>query len=1230
MKIRKICLYIFISIFFISNIINVYAATYDSSTGASEAASGTVCSSNQNCYSLGTGGIRITLLDKDGNKKTDSRGNPYTKDYWFYGPNVSFFEVGKDKKDIVLFRFAKTYLKQEIYNLITSNGQTSINYSTLRSLIIKENYSTSSYDFVKIEDDNIAPGILNGMQSDFDSTSDTYPGYLTNNNTRVANSTKKIADRLVANAKDEKFSGEVNQNASVKYIENILTDMGVTSLGEDDYLQIEPLTQWGNLSVNSNCGYTDAIFVGTPSEFIYISKGIRDSSVFNSWNASNIFNTGSGGNYICAFNPQANQRAYYNLATYGIYTNANIPNNILTPIYTPADVLGKNKDYAEEKYNVLSSTRALKSTYGVSFIRINDVLTGSCNDDARTIALNDSNKIKADYTKDNYIDKLYGTDTKYSKEIRKECFTNPNDKSTFNEEKCYQLMPDYINSVGGGIPERNINTDKAIDVCNPVSCEDSLYTIDSNGLKYNKNIVSASPSTKYDKAVAFIYNNIASKFSDNPKPSNDFLNYSVYHALHRPAVCDKKVKVCPLSDRSDFSCSKNSSNKKFTISDTTDDECIKEGYAYSGQSSVKGVVAESLIDLNYKNNDVYCFESVSFTLPGVPKKEKAGKLLGWGISKKVTENGYYGKMEVERVCKFNNFNSGKLDDINITWVKNIAKDTEILLNYHDKKNFVIDKKMNVNLSDFDVISYNGQLPDGFEERIHSGSKKVDVHGKELEDELTNYNCNDSSDKCKKLNILTLKATYSINYPSSLQWYADKINPFDPKSAEEIEAVEEPDNVEENYIPLGTGMLVSFADPTCDFEGTKQLYRSAEDLKSAESNNGELSVTIKNVGTRVYPNDPSRHHFDNILYLDITDKNGISDNMYSKGDKIEGRTGIYYNCPFSIENKLFGSEYGKKSNCEPPTDSGSPEGLDVVFRTVNLMKSDDIDSLLEAFPSRVGSGRLFGDNWFKLTNGSYFNTSIIYNILKEDVYKEDEPMYHIELTPSKIKSIREDNKALKDEGKNPYSNMDSDTYLFINNIYENDLLKTYDVEEDMDLDSSDASAILSCNAGTNTGPVCNNVDFGIEYGQKALEYYTLIQSGKLKLEKEVNIHVSSIYLDTLKEKHGLTGVCMDDNASGRLTKYKAGGCFYEDKPEIKVATDDIGKSFYFPAKVCEVNFAEKGETLYSCLSKWKTSGAAFEYTGEADDFNAMYDAYEAKVNEGKASKGDIQFTSDLNS
>ena len=364
------------------------------------------CASGGNCYSLGSAGIRFAIVDSNGKIKGGK-----TLDLWLWGDGIEYYYVnlGSHSGTIYTFRFKKKYMKQELNDsLLISNGN--LNYSIFSPL--------SAYDAATEYKNNITslmPGILNGMTNNFcwgeegldvnkiksanpkdvnascvDEKGNVRKGatgyYVSSDaklNTRAGNVVETIANRIVDDSK-----GKYKDNTSkTPYYRAIVNALGV-DFNNGDYIQMEPLYQWGNLGIGSACGYKYAIFIGTPSEFTYIINALKNKG-FAANNLNNPFNTGygeskyegsAGSRYACAFNI-ANASAFYKLATFGV---SSVPVNGKT--YIPSGLgystcgnyeqcfnsLGfKDKkviDYENDYKAANTILNNYKKTYGVTFI----------------------------------------------------------------------------------------------------------------------------------------------------------------------------------------------------------------------------------------------------------------------------------------------------------------------------------------------------------------------------------------------------------------------------------------------------------------------------------------------------------------------------------------------------------------------------------------------------------------------------------------------------------------------------------------------------------------------------------------------------------------------------------------------------------------------------------------------------------------------------------------------
>ena len=136
-----------------------------------------------------------------------------------------------------------------------------------------------------------------------------------------------------------------------------------------------------------------------------------------------------------------------------------------------------------------------------------------------------------------------------------------------------------------------------------------------------------------------------------------------------------------------------------------------------------------------------------------------------------------------------------------------------------------------------------------------------------------------------------------------------------------------------------------------------------------------------------------------------------------------KKGFEYICTYVVENEIFGYDcqydengkliYESPEYCDPDKDKnseGSLLGIDITYRLVTLLS--DGDTLDKAFPSREGDGREPGINW-------QLGDEELREILDADVYNEP-AMYEIMLDVNAIQTIREDNQAYFNAGKDPYA------------------------------------------------------------------------------------------------------------------------------------------------------------------------------------------------------------------
>lgn len=237
----------------------------------------------------------------------------------------------------------------------------------------------------------------------------------------------------------------------------------------------------------------------------------------------------------------------------------------------------------------------------------------------------------------------------------------------------------------------------------------------------------------------------------------------------------------------------------------------------------------------------------------------------------------------------------------------------------------------------------------------------------------------------------MTANYEFYYGNNFRWYSDKGDNF--KAVNYNETDKKSDNApKENYTEIGYGLPTSFTTPEGTLNGTL---------------NGGLTAVISNIGTYT----GSGYHFDKYVTYNIDDDSKLNN-------------GVKYSCEFYIENELFGNECydengkaydGGPDYCKPNT---SPKGLDVVFRTIELINNKE--EISKAFPGMSGNGRNMGANWAKVYSVDDEATQI-FNILSNSIYSR-EPLYKIKLNVPLIQRIRNYNKTARKNGYDPYTNM----------------------------------------------------------------------------------------------------------------------------------------------------------------------------------------------------------------
>lgn len=471
------------------------------------------------------------------------------------------------------------------------------------------------------------------------------------------------------------------------------------------------------------------------------------------------------------------------------------------------------------------------------------------------------------------------------------------------------------------------------------------------------------------------------------------LNETIYKSV------GKTNPSCGNNDISD-ECKTNippiSCGNKFTFKDASDkDKCWSQGIAYKTDS---GTTATSL-EQETEHDDAscvrhgcsgshtcktYCYEEVEFRFPDAPGTTKAGQVFKWGtdgsakpmvfgtmtITKKCTSNSkgndcrYHSSCEwhCHKSCKKGGCCSGATDNaINLKGFKPKSFD------YNDWK----DVETKVELI--------------YQEPTDSSLSRTEELITQHKGGTGSYNppvCTSENSDCTNDPIHTMTNEYEFLYPEELNWSSYKVD----------NSLQSNITDKNYYYHIGYGLPTAFTTP---------------DGKYGPDNGekGQLTARITNIGAKQTMESGNRY------------------------DKLVDGTDIEYSCEFEIHNELYDYEcYDESGNlrpghpdyCDPSPDDdpkGKRKGIDVVFRTIELMGGATDEDRNRAFPGKTGGGRFTGSNWMDLYN----NVTDLHKVLDGSVYSKD-PQYEIKLTVSSIQKIRQYNKSVKSAGIDPYTEM----------------------------------------------------------------------------------------------------------------------------------------------------------------------------------------------------------------
>lgn len=670
-------------------------------------------------------------------------------------------------------------------------------------------------------------------------------------------------------------------------------------------------------------------------------------------------------------------------------------------------------------------------TRNIASFWVNPTAFGDCNTDARSIISTEAYKKST-----NWKSILYNS----SSNIRNKCFDST---GAFKDVECYQLNPDYIKYAGNVAKKRTDGT--TIDVCAPLNCQDTLkYYSNVNesayikqgvsSTKYVENITSInSLQTNYDKSIYYLYTTTDKGFNFSEFTKLQYYNYR--GMFNRPAECSV-VPTAPISVES--SCD---SSGVVTFSDSS---YCSSGIAYSDSTGNRQQTSfDSNFDIKQEvqkpvyNSDTgeielnddgtlktewveetksgYCEEKVQFKFPQYAGTVKAGQVIKWGIDTSV-ENNKFGTMYLERKCTFPAKDPGARNPqiinntIDLNKINGLTPDVRI--NYAEALGFGVNRlERKLNNIGYDFMDDDSVKLDFKQTTLSAGSS-------ELTPGTSSYTCSG----CVPGSTVTMTTEYDITYPDRLKWYFDKASE-DNNKLKNLEEIEDDVDTNLNYVFMGYGIPTSFATPTNVYSKDNFTEESADSYNNAysygydinlESTKGALFLGLKNIGSK----SSGSYHFDKQI--------GYG------GDSYSFRGGyMVYSCGFSIKNDLFDTE-SADNKCIEKMNCTTPKGIDVVFRTVELVNSES--ELNNAFPGRTGNGRSNnrGKNWKILSDEK------VAKILSTIVY-DGEPMYHIELTPGKIKKIRQDNNTMRKK---------YDPYTYMGYYKETDLTgyDTYDFQE----------------------------------------------------------------------------------------------------------------------------------------------------------------------------------------
>lgn len=1024
-------------------------ADTDYTNGTSAAIKG--CSSGMYCYT-GAVGFRITLVNKTTGErcKYDSSTNTIcgsdgkntnSKDYWFDTSDLAFNESSANYS-----RNCYSYNKKRTkYEFLSS---------TNKGENIDTNCSKAEESFVSLG----FPGV----------GSNKYTGDWTTSDSRIevsrAPQNMNLVERYLSctlGGVDEnkakldctsKDGTTISEDYTI--INNIFTkligkEIDVTKIEglDNTSIQFEQLLQIGNYSKNLTTMkdiHSALVTRGTVAEasYLYMKKGSNNSS--GSVNFGCVTNTTTGFNTTPTTNCGSSMvgGGYFT----GFYASTAYSQTLKNVPSSTSPVVNLSQYENGGKYDVDLNQFLKYDTSNIFNFWINPDIGPKCDDEFQNLLKFEP---KSHYTKDNVVNKEslieYLNDNKNAyKTLIEDCAIVKNDKVIgfkTGENSCPLLE---------NLDKMTLVLSSEMDTSNygcltDIACEDAITFITS---KY-KDIINTIRTQIYDngnleyESSSKIYNKLmnlmVTLFKGFPRLYTD-----IWATLGDSGPSCKTVPDCPGTS-AELSCS--DTNK--TISSNTDPKCIKQGILYTLKSGNEVTALQSSLNTSYtdecENCKVYCSESVRFDLSGQKELDnkitEAGTLLKWGRGK---DSQIFGTMTVKQTC-YVIPNSGKTigkdAGLNSATIRShlgspLAIDekkstgryvnTKVTIDYTNPASYLkdsndkLDQKVTLvaipttrgvlsikHKSSNSIVDADENSPISLTEpsttSLNYATSYNDTNHKNIEsfDVIANYvfaygeysGCTkyDKDGNC----ISNASVNGGVDGKSELAWYADKSDNGSYKTAEEYEKVS---SLSKNsYIFIGYGLPTPFTSVTC-------IYNS-ENMSTNNSNRDKapINVTIQNVGTSksaVSADDSNDYQFTKLL-----------------GNEKK----LTYSCNYKIHNQMFGYENGDSIKC----DYTSPKGLDVVFRTVDLMNSESEEELDRAFPGMSGKGitggiRKIGSNWDKVYSAED-GANQLFNILNNSIYSK-EPLYKIKLNVSLIQKIRNYNKTARKSGHDPYTDM----------------------------------------------------------------------------------------------------------------------------------------------------------------------------------------------------------------